>query len=318
MKHYLGIDLGGTNIAVGVLDEEHRFLAKTSTPTLSRRGFEAVVADMADAAVRALAQANLTADDVEYIGIGAPSTMNPFNHHIIFANNLGWRDADVIGEFRKHLDKPAFIANDADCAALGEAVAGDAKQYGACILLTLGTGVGGGVIVNGHIFNGGTGYGCEPGHMIIIAGGEPCSCGRRGCLEAYASVTALIRDTIRAMAAHPESLMREMCGEDIRKVNGRLAFDAARRGDRTAQEVVDNFIEYLALGISNLSIFFRPDVFIIGGGVSNEGENLLAPLRRRVEALDLYTTEFVPQPEIIKAKLGNDAGIIGAAMLGAR
>ena len=318
MKHYLGIDLGGTNIAVGVLDEEHRFLAKTSTPTLSRRGFEAVVADMADAAVRALAQANLTADDVEYIGIGAPSTMNPFNHHIIFANNLGWRDADVIGEFRKHLDKPAFIANDADCAALGEAVAGDAKQYGACILLTLGTGVGGGVIVNGHIFNGGTGYGCEPGHMIIIAGGEPCSCGRRGCLEAYASVTALIRDTIRAMAAHPESLMREMCGEDISKVNGRLAFDAARRGDRTAQEVVDNFIEYLALGISNLSIFFRPDVFIIGGGVSNEGENLLAPLRRRVEALDLYTTEFVPQPEIIKAKLGNDAGIIGAAMLGAR
>ena len=318
MKYYLGIDLGGTNIAVGVLDEEYRFLAKTSTPTLSHRGFEAVVADMAIAASLALAQAKLTADDIEYIGIGAPSTMNPFNHHVIFANNLGWRDADVIGEFRKHLDKTVYIANDADCAALGEALAGDAKQYGTCIMLTLGTGVGGGVIMDGKIYNGGTGYGCEAGHMIIQAGGEPCSCGRRGCLEMYASVTALIRDTIRAMAEHPRSLMCELCGGDIGKVNGRLAWDAMRQGDAAAKKVVDNFIEYLAIGISNLSVFFRPDVFIIGGGVSNEGESLLAPLRKRVEELDLYTTEFVPQPEIIKAKLGNDAGIIGAAMLGAR
>ncbi len=318
MKHYLGIDLGGTNIAVGVLDESLQMLAKYSTPTLSGRGFARVVADMADATHKALEGTQLTLDDIETIGIGTPGTVDPATRRVIFANNLGWRDADIIGEFQKHIDKPVCLANDADCAALGEVMAGDMGNEGTSIMLTLGTGVGSGVVIDGQIYNGGTGFGCEIGHMVIEANGEPCSCGRRGCLESYASVTALIRDTIRAIAGHPESLMREMCGGDISKVNGRLAWDAMRQGDAAAKAVVDRYIDYLALGISNLSVFMRPDVYIIGGGVSNEGENLLVPLRARVEALDIYESEFVPQAKIVKAKFGNDAGIIGAALLGER
>ncbi|MEG1983911.1 MAG: ROK family protein [Oscillospiraceae bacterium] len=315
MKHYLGIDLGGTNIAAGILDENYKFISKHSVPTMRHREFPEIVNSMADAAKAALDAAELRADEVESIGIGAPSTINPIKKNIIFANNLRWRDVDLIGEFKKHIDVPVFLANDADCAALGESLAGEGKEYNSSVMITLGTGIGGGVIVNRRIYQGGNGFGCEPGHTTINFNGEKCSCGRTGCLEAYASVTALIRDTIRAMASNPTSAMHEMCGDDMSKVNGRLAFDAARAGDIAGQTVVDNYINYLAVGIANFSIFFRPEVFILGGGVCNEGEYLLEPLRRRVLEMDLYSSDIVPQPAIIKASLGNDAGIIGAAFL---
>lgn len=316
MKYYLGIDLGGTNIAVGVLDENYQFVAKHSVPTLRQREASEIVRDMADAAKTALGMADLKQEEIEWVGIGAPSTINPIKKNIIFANNLRWKDYDLISAFREHFDAPVFLANDADCAALGEALAGEAKAYDSSVLITLGTGIGGGVILNKKIYSGGNGFGCEPGHTTIKYDGELCSCGRRGCLEAYASVTALIRDTIRAMAGDPGSVMHALCEHDMRKVNGRTAFDAARQGDATARQVVDNYINYLAVGIANFSIFFRPQAFIIGGGISNEGDYLLEPLRRRVKELDLYSEKIVPQPAILKASLGNDAGIIGAAFIG--
>ncbi len=317
MKYYVGIDLGGTNIAAGVLNENYQFMSKHSVPTLRQRDADAIVRDMADAAKAAIKMAGMTPADIESVGIGAPSTINPVKKNIIFANNLRWKDYDLIGAFKAYFDTTVFLANDADCAALGEALAGEAREFNSSVMITLGTGIGGGIILDKKIYSGGNGFGCEPGHTTIKYDGALCSCGRRGCLEAYASVTGLIRDTICAMAAAPGSIMHEMCGDDMRKVNGRLAFDAARKGDAAAQTVVDQYIEYLAVGITNFSIFFRPEAFIIGGGVSNEGDNLLEPLRRRVAALDLYANDIVPQPAIRKAALGNDAGIIGAAFIGA-
>ncbi len=316
MKYYLGIDLGGTNIATSVIDENYHFLARHSIPTLGNRPFEFVVKDMADAGREVLRKAGLTEKDIDYVGIGAPSTIEPNTQHIVFANNLGWKNADLAGEFKKYWDIPVKIANDADCAALGESLAGAAKDYDSVMMLTLGTGVGGSFIMDKKIYLGGNGYGCEPGHSTLVYNGVRCTCGRRGCLEAYASVTALIRETIEMMAMYPNSLMREMCGNDISKVDGRTAFDAAKKGDEAAIRVVENYEGYLAAGIGSLVISFRPSVVILGGGLSNEGENLLGPVRRLVHDT-LYAADLIAPPAILKATLGNDAGIIGAAMLGA-
>ena len=316
MKYYLGIDLGGTNIATGVINENYEFLAHHHVSTLGTRPFEVVVRDMADAAREVLHKAGLTEQDIEYVGVGAPSTIDPRNHHIVFANNLGWKDTDLIGEFQKNWDIPVKMANDADCAALGESLAGAAKGYENVLLLTLGTGVGGGFIMNKKIFLGGNGFGCEPGHMTLVYNGVPCTCGRRGCLEAYASVTALIRETIEMIAAYPGTIMREMCGNDLRKISGRTAFDAAKKGDEAALRVVENYVNYLAAGIGSLVTSFRPTVVILGGGVSNEGDYLLNPVRRLVGET-VFAADLMEPPAILRATLGNDAGIIGAAMLGA-
>ncbi len=314
MKYYLGIDLGGTNIAAGIIDEHYHFIAQHKRPTLADRPFADIMKDMADAALAVIAEAKLTLKDFDSIGLGVPSSINPVTRNVIFANNLGWWDTDVIGEFKKHIDIPVFIANDADCAALGEALAGAAKGYDCVLLLTLGTGVGGGVIMNGQIFNGGDHYGSELGHSTLVLDGFPCTCGRNGCLEAYASVTGLIRETIEAIAADPHTLMRALCENNIDKVNGRTAFTAAKQGDASGQKVVDRYIYYLANGISSFVSIFSPNAVILGGGVSNEGENLLVPVRKIV-AETMYGAGVKEPPAILKAALGNEAGIIGAAVL---
>lgn len=314
MKYYVGLDLGGTNIAVGVVDEKYNMLATHSIPTGKHRGFEEVVADMAQATRDVIAKAGLTTDDFTSVGIGAPSSVNPRTKRLTYSNNLGWRNVPIVEEFRKHIDKPVFPANDADCAALGEAIAGVAKDYGSCMLVTLGTGVGGGVIVNGQIFTGADGATCELGHTTLVLDGVKCTCGRKGCFESYASVTALIRETIEMMALYPDSLMCEICGNDLRKVSGRTSFEAARRGDTAAKLVVEKYIYYVGTGISSMVNAFRPEAVIVGGGICNEGEYLLDPLRE-VICDSLYGKGIVAPPSIMKASLGNAAGIIGAALL---
>lgn len=248
-------------------------------------------------------------------GIGAPSTINPNNGHIVFANNLGWRDVDLAGWLERQLDCPVRIGNDADCAALAECVAGGAKDYRNLLMLTLGTGVGGSVIIDRRIFPGGNGFGCEPGHSLFVYQGVPCTCGRQGCLEAYVSVTALIQQTAQALRANPDSLIGQLCGQDWEKIDGRTAFDAAKQGDPVAQQVVETYIGYLAAGISGLVSFLRPEAVCIGGGLSNQGEYLLGPVREQV-CRTMYGAGLVPPPAIVKAALGNDAGVIGAALLG--
>lgn len=316
MKYYLGIDLGGTNIAVGLIDEQHRFVAKYSTPTHAFRSFQVVVADIADAARKTLNQAGKTLRDIEYVGIGAPSTIDPQTNCIMHANNLNWINADLISEFRKHMDIEVHLANDADCATYGEAIAGVASKYSSVMMLTLGTGLGGGLVMDNKLFLGGSGYGCEPGHSTLVMDGELCTCGRRGCLEAYASVTALIRDTIRAMTATPDSILHRLCGGDTQNVTGRTPFEAAKLGDSTAVTVVNNYVHYLATGISSFVTLLRPQAIILGGGVCNEGEYLLTPLRKEVNET-VYAAKLMPEVPILRAELGNDAGIIGAALFAA-
>ena len=315
MKHYLGLDLGGTGIKAGVVREDYAITAKHSVPTLHRREASDIVRDMADAGRTALKMAGLAETDVEYVGIGVPSAINHTNSRVVFANNLGWKDFDLISAFQREWDIPVHLGNDADVAVLAEVWAGVAREYENVIMLTLGTGVGGGLIFNKKLYAGGDGFGTEPGHILLVAGGERCTCGNTGCFEAYGSVTGLIRDTIRAMAEHPETIMREMCADDISRVSGRTAFGAAKQGDAAGKKVVKDYIGYLALGIASLTVLLRPQAVVLGGGVCNEGPELFIPLREAVFPL-VYASDIIGVPQILKAELGNDAGIIGAALLG--
>ena len=314
-KHYLGIDVGGTNLVAGVVDEDYALIYKSELPTDNKRTFGEVVRDIVKVAKAALAGAGLSETDIDRVGLGVPGAVNPHNKHVILAPNLRWKDADVIGEFRKSWDINVEIANDADCAGVAEALAGAGVGYDNIIMLTLGTGVGGSVILDKRLFLGADGFGVEIGHMALVHGGARCACGLYGCFEAYASVTALRRQSIDAMFTVRQSLMWEECGHDLNRVNGRTAFDAARGGDETGRKVVDAYISYIAKGIASLTTVLRPDVFMIGGGISNEGEYLLEPIRKLV-SVGYYAPDVLPAPAIVKAKLGNDAGIIGAALLG--
>ena len=316
MKYYAGLDLGGTFVKGGIVDEEGNILVKDKIPTGKERPYEEIAKDMAELAAELAKRANVPAGALAAAGIGSPGLIDSGKGIVVYNNNLGWKKADLAGEFRKHWDIPVRIANDADCAALAESIAGAAKDYDNVLMLTLGTGVGGSFVMNKKIYLGGNGYGCEPGHTTLVFNGVQCTCGRRGCLEAYASVTALIRETIEMMAACPTSLMCEICGGNMSRVNGRTAFDAAKQGDEAALQVVHNYVEYLAAGIGSLVTAFRPTVVILGGGLSNEGEYLLGPVRRRVSET-VYASDLMDPPAILKATLGNDAGIIGAALLGA-
>ncbi|MBQ6539627.1 MAG: ROK family protein [Oscillospiraceae bacterium] len=315
MRYFIGVDLGGTNIAVGVVNEVGELLGKYSVPTNPSRGFMSVVKDMADACIVVAEKVGLTLDDITSIGVGVPGAVDTRENSVVLAVNLDWRGVPLGDELNKYLDKPVYLGNDADCAALGEIFSGCAKGCSSAVMITIGTGIGGGIIMNKKIFSGCDGRGTEPGHYFMIFGGDTCGCGKKGCFEAYASCTALIRQTKRSMLDNPSSKMWDVCNKNIDTVNGRTAFDAAKLGDEAALAVVDQFITYLAAGTAGLVNIFRPDIVIIGGGVSNEGPYLLDPLNEKLLTLG-YGTDLMPYPKAVKATLGNDAGIIGAALLG--
>lgn len=314
MKYYVGIDLGGTNIVAGVVDEEYNIVAKASTKTNCPRPEKEIADDMAKMALQAVKNANLTIDDIEWIGIGTPGIANSSTGVIERANNLGFENTPMVKYISETIDKPVFIENDANAAAYGEFVAGAAKGSKNAVCITLGTGVGGGIIVDGRIYAGSNFAGAEIGHTVIEVDGAQCSCGRKGCFEAYSSATGLIRMTKEAIAQFPESVMNKMA-EEKGKITARTSFDAMRAGDKTAKDVVDKYIKYLAAGITNTINIFQPDVLCIGGGVCNEGDPLLLPVKALVEKED-FASNSAKRTEIVIAKLGNDAGIIGAAFLG--
>ena len=282
MAFYLGIDLGGTNIAAGLCDEKGNLLAKHSIPTGAERGFEAVAADMSACARIAAEKGGVALEQIESCGIGAPGAFIPETGEIILAVNLNWEHVPLGETVRKALGMPVFLGNDADCAALGEVYAGSASTYDNALMITIGTGIGGGIIFQRKIFRGCTNAGTEPGHIPLIMGGATCGCGQKGCYEAYASCTALIRMTKEEIAAHPESLMWQLCGNDPDRASGRTSFQAARAGDPTALALVDRYTRYLAAGIAGLINVYRPEIIIIGGGVSNEGEFLMVPLNKYI------------------------------------
>jgi glucokinase len=269
---------------------------------------------MAKMAIQAVENANLTMEQIEWIGIGTPGIANSETGIIEYSNNLGFKDTPMVEYIRETIDKPVFIENDANAAAYGEFAAGAAKGANNAVCITLGTGVGGGIIIDGKIYSGSNFAGAEIGHTVIEVDGAQCSCGRKGCFEAYSSATGLIRMSKEAMAEHPDSVMNKLA-EERGKVNARTAFDAMREGDSVAKAVVDKYIKYLAAGITNTINIFQPDVLCIGGGVCNEGDPLLLPVKALVKE-EVYTRNSPKNTEIVIAKLGNDAGIIGAAFLG--
>lgn len=316
----IGVDLGGTNIAIGLCDKELNIVDKGSVPTGAEREAEFIVKDMAALALDILERNSLTVKDVEYVGIAAPGTINPDTGVVEYSNNIKMENFPLVELFKKYfkIDK-VYIANDANAAALGEALAGSAKGAPSSVMITLGTGVGGGVIIDGKIFAGGVNYaGTELGHTVIVTGGRQCSCGRRGCWEAYSSATALTAMTKEKMTELKLKGIPSLLFDDEAKsgkVSARTAFNAMKAGDKWGKELVDSYIEHLAVGITNMINVFQPHVLSIGGGVCNEKENLTRPLIEIVER-EQYTRNAKNKTKIVTATLGNDAGIIGAAGLG--
>ena len=312
MKYYVGIDLGGTNIAAGVINEDFEILSKAKTKTNLPRSAREICDDMVSVTIGAIESAGLNVDDIESVGIGTPGIANSDSGIIEYSCNLGFENVEMEKMFRQKLNLPVYIENDANAAAYGEYVAGAAKGAKDAVCITLGTGVGGGIIIDGKIYSGFNYAGAEIGHMVIDVDGPLCTCGRKGCFEVFSSATGLVRMTKEAMDRNTDSIMHKMA-EEYGKVSARLAFEAMRKGDKTAKEVVDKYIKYLAAGITNTINIFQPDILCIGGGVCNEGDPLLMPMKEIVER-EVYTRNSPKNTEI--AKLGNNAGLIGAAFLG--
>ena len=315
--YYIGVDLGGTNIAVGIIDESGKLLCKKSVPTLAHRGEDAIIEDIAKVAKEIVSENGYSMEDIKNVGVGSPGSVDSENGVIITACNLKFTDTPLKQKLEKLLGKDVFVDNDANCAAWGEAMAGVSKGTKSSVMVTLGTGVGGGIIIDGKIVSGFNFFGGELGHIIIEASGKMCPCGRQGCWEAYSSATALINLTKEAIEKNPDSLMKTIA-EENGKVSGRTAFEAARKGDKAAQAVVDEYIKYLTIGIFNVIMIFQPEVVVVGGGVSNEGDGLFIPLREAVKKLSYRsdTLSDEKKTKVLQASLGNDAGIIGAALLG--
>lgn len=310
--HYLGIDLGGTNVAAAVVDREGTILGKVSLPT-PRAGAEAVADQMAAAARAAAEKAGVPLEQVESVGIGSPGTIEPEQGLIRFWSNLNFVDVPLGGLMEARLHKKIYLENDANAAALGEYAAGAGKGSQSMVAITLGTGVGGGAVLNGKLYTGFNYAGMEVGHFVIEYGGRLCTCGRKGCFEAYCSATALIKRTREVMEEHPDSLLWQLAGS-LEGVDGRTPFDAAAQGDAAAGKVIDEYVNYLGCGVASLVNIFQPDVFCIGGGPSAQGETLMAPVRYILNRED-YARNSVRRTRLVRAALGNDAGIIGAALL---
>ena len=315
----IGIDLGGTNIAAGLVNENYEIIAKDSTPTLVGRPSEEIVADIAALCKKLCDEAGITQADVASVGIASPGIVDDETGEVVYANNLGLKHFPIIPLLRDMLEiKEYHIENDANAAAWGEAIAGAAKGSKSSVMITLGTGVGGGIVSDGKVFKGFNNAAGELGHIVIQVDGAPCTCGRFGCWETYSSATGLIRMTREKLeecqANGRETKMTELVAAKG-KINGRTAFEGKRLGDAAASEVVDQYLKYLASGLASMINIFQPEVLSIGGGISNEGQYLLdlvTPLVREQQ----YGTGLVPNTDLRIATLKNDAGIIGAAVLG--
>ncbi len=315
--YYLGIDLGGTNIVAGVVDEEGNIIVKASCKTNIPRPQEAICDDMAAVALKALESAGLTKNDINYIGIGAPGAVNGATGVIEFTNNFNFHNWKIGEMMQERLGVDIYVENDANAAAYGEYMVGAAKDANDAIVITLGTGVGGGIIIDGQIYSGSNYAGAELGHMVIQHGGRQCTCGRKGCWEAYSSATGLINMTREAIINpyNNSSVLYKMIDGDTSKINGKTAFDAALQGCEVGKAIVDEYIAYLGTGIVNIINIFQPEILCIGGGVSKQGKVLIDPLRKIVET-ERYTKHNDKQTQVCLCQLGNDAGIIGAAFLG--
>ena len=305
---YIGIDLGGTNISAGIVTGSGDLLHKKSIPTNSNKCADELIKEMADLALVLIAEYGIGLNDVHSIGIGCPGSVNINTGVVVFAPNIPMHNVPTADIFRKHINLPVSIENDANAAAYGEYIK-NGNNSNSYIFVTLGTGIGGGIILNGCIYRGFNGVGAELGHMTLTHNGIKCNCGKNGCWEKYASVTALIEQTKMAIKENPKSIMNE-----AKIISGRTAFDAAKAGDGTAQTVIDEYCRYVGDGIVSLVNIFQPEYIVLGGGISKEGEYLLNPIRRFAEQNDF--NKYAARTTLKVAELFNDAGIVGAALVG--
>ncbi len=310
MKKYIGIDIGGTSIKGIIINEKGDIICEDSEKN-SMSADISITGLIALLITRMFKAGNVTLSEVKGIGIGCPGIIDSVNGVVVFAGNLKLKNYYLANELSRIVSLPVKIINDANAAAFGEAKFGAGKNYQDSVLITLGTGVGGGITINGKLFEGGKSAGAEIGHTVIVEDGYPCTCGRKGCFEAYSSATALIRKTKEVMQENKDSAMWKSYNLDT--VSGKTAFDYAK-SDKAAKSVVDWYVKYLACGITNIANVFRPQVIMIGGGVSEQGETLLAPVREAVNSQLFGGTAFAPV-KIVKATLGNKAGAFGAAAL---
>lgn len=306
----IGIDLGGMSIKAGLVDENLKIIYKETVPTNVEEGADRIINDMI-ALIRSVMEKNPECI-VDGIGIGVPGYVDK-EQMVRNCNNIPLDNVDLRGKLSEEFGVLVSVDNDANVAALGEVLAGAAKQYQDAVMITIGTGVGCGIVLNNQVYRGCNGAAGEIGHKVIVADGIPCNCGRRGCYEKYASATALIEATKEAMQEHPESIMWKICDGSLDNANGKTAFDAWREKDSVGTMVLDRFISYLCVGIIDVVNLLQPDAIIIGGGISKEGDTLLSMIEPQLQK-ERYSKEGI-QTEILIAKLGNDAGIIGASQL---
>lgn len=311
--YYIGIDIGGTNIACGIVDEDCRIIASAKVKTNAPRPYEEILEAIKESVRAACAKAGISPSNAECIGIGCPGTCNRESGTVEYSNNLGFVNAPVGRDIEAEFGIKTYLDNDANAAAFGEFVAGAAKGSRNAVVITLGTGVGSGIIIDGRIYGGSNFAGGEIGHTVIVVDGLPCTCGRMGCFEAYSSATGLIRMTSETAALNPKSLTARLIEQDGR-VSARTAYKAMKQGCETGKAITERYVKYLACGIANTINIFQPDILCIGGGVCNEGNTLLIPLKEKV-AEQIYSKNSTKNTEIVICSLGNEAGIIGAAML---
>ena len=308
----IGIDIGGMSIKGAAVDSNGRVYEKFSMPFIKGEPGEETIRKLAET-VKEYIAANGLENKIAGIGLGSPGTLDIKNGVVNYANNLGWENLHVADIFHEILPYPVRLTNDANAASLGEAKFGAGKSYDNIIMLTLGTGVGGGIIINGKLYEGNEGKGAELGHSVIVVDGEQCTCGRKGCLETYASATALIRETKKAMHANRRSLMWKIC-PDIDLVGGKVPFEAAKQGDKVAIDVLDNYIKYLGEGILNFCNIFRQNVVVLSGGIANAGDYLFDRVNKYIADRN-YGYKMTPEVKVVPAELGYDSGKIGAAAL---
>ncbi len=308
----IGIDIGGMSIKFGLVDKNGEIFIQSRVKT-AKSAIDGVN-DIINEIKRLLKENNLSVSDINGIGIGCPGAVDSEKGIMDVLPNLGWESVAIADILKEHFDLPVKISNDANVAALGEAIYGVAKDYNDCVMFTLGTGVGGGIIIDKKLVEGGWSRGAELGHVTLVLDGEPCTCGRKGCIERYVSATALIEQTKKAMVADKASKMWEFVQGDIEKVDGRTAFECSKLGDKSAEKVRDTYVMYLAESMMSMFNIFRPEASILGGGVSAQGEYLIERLKKYCEKYS-YGYHHAPKTEILEAKLGNNAGIIGAAAL---
>lgn len=314
--YYIGVDLGGMSIKAGVCNDNGEILVKDTCVTVRDEDGDRILNDMANLCLKVISDAGLTVDDIEYAGVASPGSADSEQGVIIYAATLPFLNYPLAQKLSEKTGiKKVYIDNDANAAAKGEATYGAAKGYKDSLFVTIGTGVGGGIIIDGKVYSGFNFSGAELGHIVIVKDGDDCPCGRKGCLESYASATALIKQSKAKMLQNKDSVMWKLCEGDLEKVNGKTVFDAMLEDDETAKLIYKEYIEYLACGLVNFINIFQPEVLSIGGGISKQGDILINPLKEIISR-EQYSRYSDKQTIIKVAELGNDAGIIGAASLG--